>query len=198
MRNVLEQWTVEVDGETFTVRAFDDEHSDPPWENSDGHGPVRAVRHRDEKRPGERPLNDLRDSRATGYVYDWQEAMQRAVREGWGTGDGRRDGETARAHAARAVQADYDYLRGWLANDWSYAVIEVVDRHGEEAFLGGVDYRYGDGERDEYVREMVKDMARELIHPRRLAWRAALAQARAERARLAAAWAGWMAVEVAA
>ena len=192
-RDTIENWTVRVDGETFRVALTADDYADPPWDNSDCHGPVRALRRMDDKNPGERPLTDLRDSRGTPYVYDWQAAMKQALRDGWGAPDGRRPGETAGAYAARAVEADFQYLRRWCCNDWTYICIEVTDRHGESTFLGCVDYE-GDGRNDAHIGECVANMARDLRHDRITAWRTALARARTQRARIAAAWAGWMEV----
>lgn len=61
-----------------TIRFEYDEFSDAPWENSDGHGPVRKSnnshnKYNSDKRPGERPLNsaDGRAWRITGRTGCW-------------------------------------------------------------------------------------------------------------------------------
>ena len=176
-------------GEQFSVCLVADTDTGVPWENGDCHGPVRCVQHRREKRPGERPLSDLGDSRRNGWVYDWQAAMVQALRDGWGVAGGQLPGETARAYAARAVQADFDYLRAWVNDDWHYVGVIVTDRHGEEASLWGVEYS-GGAERDQYIREVVEGLAEDLQWPRVQEWRAALRRARAARV----AYAGWMTV----
>jgi hypothetical protein len=178
----IESFRLKAHGERFTVHIESDGSSGPPWKNTDIHGPVRSVRDRREKRPGERPLGG-------DYMYDWQAAVVLALREKWWVAGGQLPGETERAYAARAVQADFDYLRRWLNDEWCYVGVVVTDRHGEEASLWGVEYS-GCAKCDEYIGEVARDLAQELRYPRLKAWREALRTARAARV----AYAGWMAV----
>lgn len=70
-------------GHKFIARVYFDSDMGAPWEESDGHGPVSERRDPETKRPGERPLGE---SDRQGYVrlYDWQEAIAMAKRDGWG------------------------------------------------------------------------------------------------------------------
>lgn len=118
-----------VDGQIFQVTFETDTDYGHPWEECDGHGPVRCshyghTRGGNDKRPGERPLNNhSRDGHQ--YYYDWAEAVRTARRDGWGTQDGRRAGESPRAYAARAVQEDYELLRAYCLGNWEYVGVTV-------------------------------------------------------------------------
>lgn len=68
---------------------------------------------------------------------------------------------------ARAVQSDFDYLAGWVNDEWHYVVVGVcqVDEDGAEIgnwdYLGGVetfkDYHH------ECAREMAEQLAEQII-----------------------------------
>ena len=178
----IESFRLKAHGERFTVHIESDGSSGAPWEGIGLRGFVRSVRDRREKRPGERPLGG-------DYLYDWQAAMERALREEWGVAGGSLPGETARAYAARAVQDDFNHLRAWLNDEWHYVGVVVTDRHGEEASLWGVEYS-GCAKCDEYIGEVARNLADDLRYPRLKAWRGALRTARAARV----AYAGWMTV----
>lgn len=130
--------TFEVDGLTFRFRTEHDIDAGRPWENADGHGPVRETQRNDwgkpGKRAGERILNRSPDRRDYLWAYDWAEAMRIARRDGWGLGDealqalrkrlGREPtkGEMLQA----AVQSDFDYLAGWVSDEWHYIGVIVT------------------------------------------------------------------------
>ena len=120
--------TFEHRGYTFHVRIEPDQDHGAPWEENDGHGIVSEWTTRD-KAPGERVLASDRSHRR---YYDVVETLAIAKRDGWGTADGRRDGESAKAYAARAVEADFEYLRRWCADDWQYVgvIVSAVDEDG--------------------------------------------------------------------
>ena len=73
-------------GYTFKLRIEFDDDADPPWERSDGHGPVRSIRtlyglrHQGLKRPGERVMDN---GRGDYWLYDWQKACRLAREGGW-------------------------------------------------------------------------------------------------------------------
>lgn len=98
-------------GPRFTWAIESDDAYGPPWENSDGHGPVRCVPRNaaSGKRAGERWLSG--DRHSGGFLYDWQAAMQIALRDGWGPNRTPAGLQTRRTLAAAAVQSDFDYLR---------------------------------------------------------------------------------------
>lgn len=117
--------TITVDGYDITARIEHDADQGAPWENEDGHGPVTDWTHR-AKRPSERILCEDRGARR---YYDIAEAVKIAGRDGWdappyGEGDkGKR--------VVRAVEADFQRLRGWCEDHWTYVgVVLSVSRHG--------------------------------------------------------------------
>ena len=120
----------------FNVTLSADDTNEPPWDRSDGHGPVRMINpERERKRPGERPLWE---ERRTTWLYDWQAACKMARRDGWNA-----EPYDAPNRIERAVKADYDFLRSYLCGDWGYAVIKVEALKDEESLgddvLGGVE-----------------------------------------------------------
>lgn len=123
-----DEWTAPTEHQGYGVRArVAHDNTDTPWDLCDGHGPVSDWRPIDSKRPGERVLcTDRRSAR----FYDVAEATRIARREGWGTrGD---DGMKPGARAAAAVEADFQYLRGWCNDEWSYLCVAVeVSRNGK-------------------------------------------------------------------
>lgn len=110
-----------------------DDFTDAPWSRSDCHGPVRKSNnahndYRSDKKPGERPLN-CASRNEYQYYYAWQRAMEIAVSD-WGCKD--------KAEALAAVQADFDYLQGWINDDWHYVFVTVT-YEGETYTIGGVE-----------------------------------------------------------
>ena len=114
--------TIERDGRTFGWIIKPDACNDPPWEQDDGHGPVSDWTNRD-KQPGERVLNTDHGSKR---YYAFAEACRIARRDGWGVNGGKRLGESDRAYAARAAEADYERLRRWCNDDWSYVGVVLI------------------------------------------------------------------------
>lgn len=149
--------TIEVNGRQFGVRVERDEFMGEPWKEHDGHGIVSEWTTRP-KRPGERILIQNRDSRR---YYDVAATLAIAKREGWGTAG--TEGLTGKAKAAKAVDADFEFIRGWCADEWEWVVVEVwpIDEHrkrtGESQYLGGVE-SLGD-----YWLEVATELARDII-----------------------------------
>lgn len=153
-------WTESVDlpqGYSVRVHVDYDQDMGPPWDNSDGHGPVR-VDLKENKAPGERILGQA-GARDQWYLYDFAEAVKIARRDGWGDGDGGR--LTGGAKAAHAAEADYAFLRGWCNDQWHYLVVGVeVSRNGAVIEL---DYCGGIEDLGDYWREHAADHARYVI-----------------------------------
>lgn len=180
--------TFESRGYTFKLETSRDDHNSEPWKECDGHGIVSDWTSRD-KAPGERILVKDRYGQSKRY-YDVAETMKVAIKDGWGivhcTVCGEASGglgtsmyasvhkygprdhdfkpERKRQSAARAVDADFEYLRAWCADEWEYLVVGVtlLDDDGEETdhveYLGGVE-----SIKDEYVMEVARELAEEII-----------------------------------
>jgi hypothetical protein len=131
--------TFTINGRTYRVNFEQEQYPELPWNFCDCHGPVRQSNkpHRDgygDKHPGERPLNSP-DRNEYQFYYNWEEAMKIAKRDIWNTKP-----YDAPNKALRAVQADFDYLRGFLDDDWCYLTVTVTDvETGEDDSLGMVE-----------------------------------------------------------
>lgn len=151
--------TFEYRGHTFKVTFPNDENHGAPWVEHDGHGPVSNWTTRD-KRPGERVLVS---DRSRKRYYDVQAAMLLAKCDGWGTSDGRRAGESLNAYRARAVEADFEFLRGWCNDDWTYIGVVVTladddDDRDESESLWGIESNAGD-----YLNTVAHELADEIL-----------------------------------
>lgn len=150
----------EKDGFTIRVRLEPDDDSTPPWERADGHGPVSEWTNR-KKEPGERVL--IKDYRSdSARYYDVAAATRIAKTDGWdappyGTG-------TNGQKAARAVEADFQFLRGWCRDDWHYVgVVLSVYRNGillddHAASVWGVEDNATD-----YLKQLAEEMVDEAV-----------------------------------
>lgn len=128
--------TLELDGFTLTATIHRDTDAGPPWENEDGHGPVSDWTRRD-KKPGELVLSS---DGAAGMkrFYDFAAACRIARAEQWGAaGD---DGMTPRQKAAYAARADFQNLKGWANDDWSYVGVAVSVKRKGIALTGPYDF----------------------------------------------------------
>lgn len=139
-------------GRRFIVSIVEDDMNSTPWDDlsDDGESPVRTVRHKFDKRPGERLLYEDLDC---VRLYDMQ-GMQRRVREeGWclppaemaeleaHTAQAFNRAPTKREIAAHAVERNYQRMRAWCLDQWRYVGVEVVDEcdPGARAFLYGLE-----------------------------------------------------------
>lgn len=143
-----------IDGVRIVTTIEPDDCNPPPWENEDGHGPVSDWTTRS-KRAGELVLN--RDRGSFRY-YDFAAAVALARRDGWGE-----EGRTAGERAAHAAQADYDRLRRWCNDDWSYVGVIVTayaedGRKLDSSSLWGIESDAGD-----YLAEVAKELTEELL-----------------------------------
>lgn len=151
MNDQFREERIEVDGFQFEVRYFYDQDSGPPWEECDGHGPVRVLGRSNHKRPGERPMCSGRDT----YLYDWQAAAKLARKDGWNT-----EPYDAPKRVERAVQADFEYLLAYVREKWHYCGVEVkmvLHPQYNDALWRVETYK-------DYHLESAKEQARELLH----------------------------------
>jgi len=145
--------TIELSGLTFRWDIEPDDISGAPWDNEDGHGIVSEWTQRS-KRPGERVLCE--DGRSKRF-YDVAETMKIAKRDGW---DAAPYGGTPGERAARAVDRDFEYLRGWCNGDWEYVgvVVTLLDDEGEPT--GETDSLWGIESSDaEYIQSTAQELA---------------------------------------
>lgn len=159
-------------GLEFSVTLHYDEGMGAPWREHDGHGPVREIRSnentgRPDKRPGERVLSF---DRGHGYAYDWQGAIELALRDKWGTDTDKLVARLGRAPtpreiAADAVERDFDYLRRWYADDWHWCgvVVTLQDADGndidsQKESLWGIESDAG-----KYLDEAASELADDII-----------------------------------
>lgn len=177
--NAIDRFEFEQGGRVFVARIYADDLADAPWENEDRHGPVRHVYShygRPGKRPGERILHsEGRDH----WLYDWQAAAAAARADGWDAPP-----YDAPDRINRAVQADFDHLRGYLRGDWCYVGIGVVlasdaENASDTDYFSNAVWGVNDG--GEHVKEVAREIAGDILHDRRQAWRAALTEARARK-----------------
>ena len=156
--------TIEVMGLKFAVTFDYDQDIGAPWDQADGHGPVRIGRkHRDgesDKSPGDRPMN-CAGWRETQYYYEWAEACKLARKDGWNA-----EPFDAPNRVQRAVQADFDYLSAWITGDWHYVVVGVCQVDADDNEVGAWDYcggveTYSDYHH-EFAREMAEGMAKQI------------------------------------
>lgn len=136
-----QNWTDSVtlrDGYSVRVNVDRDESMRAPWKEQDGHGPVSDWRKRDSKRPGERILHSDRDS---CLFYDFAAAVRLAKKDGWDTPPYKTG--TLGQRAVRAVEADFNFLSRWCADEWYWVVVGVeVSRNGavlEMDYCGGIE-----------------------------------------------------------
>ena len=173
--------TIEHYGIAVKIEYFYDSDRGRPWENCDGHGAMRSAYSyygKPDKRPGE-VLIDC--GRGHYWIYDWQESTRIAKRDGWGIANPPA-GLTKKQVTQLAVQQDFDFLRGWLNDEWQYVgiICTVLDSDGEETEK--TDSCWGFETLNDYHETAGKEMAETLaesVHKSKLDnWRAALHEAR--------------------
>lgn len=143
----------------FQVRLIPDTDHGAPWDEHDGHGAVSKWTTRP-KAPGERVLVSDRQSKR---YYDFQGTIPIALRDQWGAPI---EGETPDQQAARAVEADFQFLKDWCEDRWRYVgvVVDLLDEDGHttgysSSGLWGVEDNSG----REYLIEVAREQADELL-----------------------------------
>ena len=120
---MLESWMFEHNGATYRAELHHDETMGAPWEEHDGHGIVSDWTTRD-KAPGELILAS--DGRGRFRYYDFAGSCARARAEGWDSKPYNTGQESKRAQAAKAARADYEHLRRWFDDEWSWVGVVVM------------------------------------------------------------------------
>ena len=126
-----------------------------------GHGVVSEWTSR-AKRPGERVMNENR--RGSFRYYDVKATLNVALNDGWRAAGGELAGESKRACAARAVEADFERMRGWCHDEWGWVgvVVTLLDADGNKTHeadsLWGIESDAGD-----YLDVVAGELADEII-----------------------------------
>ena len=162
MDRPYETFEFQHNGCKFVASLYYDCDAGPPWEECDGHGPVRyEKRNRQVTRAGERVIHE--DRHGT-YLYDWAAATKTARREGWDSPPYKVG--TRGEQAARAVEADFQYLRGWLRDDWCYCgvAVQALDDNGDPV---GKKYDHAvwriESNSHDYWQEVARELADEIL-----------------------------------
>lgn len=176
------------DGRRFVETWTHDSDYGPPHVENDGHGVVEELEwlslpeliEEAELRASDgedawfvrvielRSMRELALSRTNNRCdtyYNWIASYHKAEQEGWGMGP---DWKAANPNATRedelraAVDADYDYLRGWYNGDWCYMLLTVTElgENGDVAdiSLGGIESLQSDEELQEYVDDLIAEL----------------------------------------
>lgn len=144
-------------GLEFNAYVEADDRNEAPWENEDGHGPVRVVSHSLDgaKRPGERVLHT---DGHTSWLYDWQAACAMARTDGWNAAP-----YDAPGRIERAVTADFKRLRDWLRGEWFYVGV-CVTRAGEPASERYAHALWGiESDSPDYHQQVAAELAGDII-----------------------------------
>lgn len=150
---------IEQGGFTITARIEQDDDSTPPWDREDGHGEVSELESRP-KRAGEMTLSDLRWGRGARY-YDFAGAVKLARRDGWGIANPP-EGATRRQIAALAAREDFERLRRWCNDDWSYVgVVVTVSARGVD--LGTASFWGIESDAGDYLLEVANELLSDVM-----------------------------------
>lgn len=166
--------TITIDGLTFRVELVIDADQTHPWEQEEGHGPVREASADYytgvvKKAPGERVLIQ---SQGDAWLYDWSQAIRIASRDGWGVDEKAiaeltaRRGRKPRAReiAAEAVRLDFERMRAWLEDRWYYVAVIVTLLDTDKRPLPTYQRSLFGIESDatDYIAEVAQDLAAKL------------------------------------
>lgn len=116
----FETFDVQRNGATYRVCHAADVYADAPWVNWDGSGIVSDWTQR-EKKPGELVLSSDRKSKR---FYDFSATMKKAKTDGWGI-SGDTTGMSRNEISQRAVMLDFERMRDWCSDKWSYIIVVV-------------------------------------------------------------------------
>ena len=135
-------------GHTFNVAHIYDRDHGEPWKENDGHGVITDWIDPADAPKGARALSFDNGSTHHTRFYDWAASIKLARADKWGLPDnelaalattlGRKP--TKADIAAEAVRRDYEYLRGWCADEWHYCgVVVTLDGTDIERSLWGIE-----------------------------------------------------------
>ncbi len=107
----------------------------------------------------------LAEDRGSRLVYDVDDSVRKALEDGWVATKGRQGSPYHRAKTRAAVMKDYEALKAWCDNEWSYFGVAVtafkagVDLTGEYSHaVWGIDGNHPHGD-NRYFLEVADDLA---------------------------------------
>ena len=158
-------------GRKYRISIQPDDTNDPPWERDCGHGIIsEEKRHpfghgtKPSKAPGERILYWERGEYRT---YDVAGTLKIAKRDGWGLAPAEEAAlaqslgraPTAKEIIAKAVDNDFERLRGWFNDEWEYVgvIVRNVGNPAEGESLWGIE-----SDCEDYIVETAHELADEI------------------------------------
>jgi len=157
--------TITHDGYTVHIHVHHDEDMGEPWKEHDGHGIVSEWIVRG-KSPGELVLCSDRNSRR---YYDYKATLEIAKKDGWGLCEkskaalaaklGRKP--TAKEIRHASVMEDYEHLRAWCNDEWSWTGYTTTIETPDGATIEGDSCWGFDGE--DYMIEEATSAAKHTI-----------------------------------
>lgn len=158
--------TIDVGDKSFLVEIERDESMGEPWKEHDGHGIITEWERRD-KAPHERVLCE--DHRSHRY-YDVRESTELAKRDGWGCSHSTvTDGKFHHGHKSKreaiacAVDQDFNRMRGWCNDEWSWVgvIVTMLDDDGKKTDV--TDSLWGiESDSTDYIDQTAQEMAESL------------------------------------
>lgn len=141
--------TIEMHGLTFKVEHHPDYDAGAPWENVDILGEVDDGRR--SKRPGERVINDREGRYGWRRFYDFAGAVAKARAEGMSGPD-----------AAEAAEREFNWIKAWCEDRWSYIGVEVTLLDAEGNATDYSDSLWGVEDDGGYAATVANDLALEI------------------------------------
>lgn len=143
---------------SFSVKFEADSDMGAPWKNEEGHGTVSDWTSRD-KLPGELVLCTDRGSKR---YYDFAGACKTALRDGWDAKPYNDGTQTKREQAAKAALSDFECLRQFCNDQWSYVgvIVTLLNDDGSESDTS--ESLWGVEDRNDYHHEVAKELAAEI------------------------------------
>ncbi|MGO1069470.1 hypothetical protein [Lysobacter sp. CA199] len=146
--------TLERHGLIFKIEHHPDHDADAPWETCDLLGAVTSWEcrnhYRGGKRPGERILNKSERCNRDGYYrfYDFAGAVAKARAEG-----------LSGPQAAESAEREFQWLRAWCDDQWSYIGVEVTLLDAEGNPTEYTDALWGVENDGDYATTVASDLA---------------------------------------
>lgn len=159
MCDTIESYTINVDGNEFTVEIHPDYCLGMPWAECDGYGVIEkrqycgySSRRYINKAPHEVILHAEGN---TAWIYDIRATIEKAKREDWGIANPPANW-TRKQITAEAVKQDMAECRKWLSGDnfWTRVKIECGDYSDS---LCGIEATYSNGL--QYAKKHATEMA---------------------------------------